>query len=399
MQKLVRTAAMGILTGLAIQSQAQSYLSQDRLSFSKRQNAQLESLADIKLRDDDEPDKVFSLALSMHTRGSRIDDDNVKASTSATSVSVDFTWNMTTWFKSDLSAGFQLASGQSQTVYGSETNPYTGPTIDEASFTFKPGDVLAVSAGLVGTQFNPIYSVFGGDALAGFREVLNYENGIFRTSLKGYQAVPTQLNSSNRIIDDNQDASLILTNFNIGLVGKRNELMLSYSKYDFYKMASAAAEDSQYLGNTMISDEGDNNNFFRYKFQGQEVALGAATTFRLDDKLSFKGTYMKNDQAPERRNTGWMTQTAYLLNMGRYSFRPAVTRFRLEPDVLPSFYTIGSYGYTNRDGYSGELRGGIKKYNFEGYVRYVDAKEIENKLFQSDRVSYTVGLEVKYEIL
>ncbi|MFN8790812.1 MAG: hypothetical protein ACK5Y2_05075 [Bdellovibrionales bacterium] len=393
-------AVMGIVSGLALsEAQAQSYLSQNRLSFSKRINGQLESIADMQQREFDEPDKVFSLGITMGTRGSRVEDDNIKASTSATATNVDLIWNATTWLRWDLSAGFQFASGQSQAVYGTEGNPYTGPTVNEAAFTLRPSESFDFSAGLVATEFNPILSTFGGDALAGFRQVLRYENGIFKTSLRAYQAVPTQLNQSNRILDETNDSSSIITNMNVGFVGERTELQMSYTKWDFYRMSSAAAGDSRFLGNTMVGDGSGRNMFFQYRFQGREVAAGFAQKFRLDDRLSLKGTMIQNDEAPEKRNLGWMTQTSYLYNFGRYSFRPAVTRFRLEPDVIPAFYSIGTYGFTNRDGYAGELRGMIRRYKIEGFVRFVDAKEVEPRFVQSDRVGYTLGMEVKYEIL
>ena len=107
----------------------------------------------------------------------------------------------------------------------------------------------------------------------------------------------------------------------------------------------------------------------------------------------------KNDEADAKRNTGWIAKSSYQYNFGRYSIQPSIARFRFEPDLMPAPFSQGGFGFLNRDGYSAELRGKLKKYNFESYIRYVDANEVELKAEQSDRISVIVGLEVKYEIL
>lgn len=396
-------AVMGILTGFATASQAQSYLTVTPLKYSGSTAAPNKGSANtstIKVQTD-APEKQFDLRLSMLTRGSRVQDDNIKASTSASTVGVEFTWNIASWIKSDLIAEYQFASGLAATVYGGEGSPYTGTGITEGSVSLLPLDGLKISAGIVETNFNPTISVYGGDALAGFRESYEFEaeNG-FRASLISHQAVPTQLGTSNRVIDDNNnDAALILHNANIGFEGERSKIRLSYSKYDFYNMTRAAAADSKFLGNEMIGEEGSPFSFFKFQFKGQEVALQLGTKFRKDDQWVIRGAFTKNDEAPDKKNTGWIANSFYEFNFGRYQIRPSFSRFRFESDVIPAFYSSGTLGYLNRDGYSAEIRGKLKPFNLETYVRYVNTNEIEDRLVQSDRVNYSVGLEVSYDVL
>lgn len=394
-------AVMGILTGFATASQAQSYLTVSPLQFpapARNQDAKANAL--VLKSQPDSPDKPFTLSLSLLTRGTRVQDDNIKASTSASTLGVQFTWSIATWLRSELIAEYQFATGLAATVYGSEGSPYTGAGITEGSVTATPIENFEVSAGIVETLFNPSISVYAGDALAGFRERLGTKNDSgLQASFISYQAVPTQLGTSNRVIDDNNDAYLILNNANLGYKSRLGSVQISYSKYDFFNMTRAAAGDSKFLGNTMIGEEGSPYAFFNYQFKGQEVALSLQANFRQDDKWVVRGALTRNDEAPEQKNAGWIANTYYEYNFKRYQIRPSLTRFRFESDVIPALYSSGTFGYLNRDGYQAEIRGKIKPFNLQGYVRYVNTQEIEDRLVQSDRVNYSIGLEVSYDVL
>lgn len=352
----------------------------------------------IQIIDPDEPEKVFGLKFSFSTRGSDTHDDNVQTTASATYLGIEFDWHITHSIKAQFIGGYQFAMGNAATLYGSETDPYTGPSFDEASFSYSPVSAISVSSGIVTTEFNPISSTFSTSGFAGFREVINLESGVFVGSLKGYQVAPSSLHRGNRAIDGEKNPFLTVGNINIGLKYDRFKTNLAYAKYDFYGMTSASAADSRYVGNTVIG-EGNNVVFYKYKFRGQEIAADAEVKLRLDDKLGVSGNVTQNDNAPEKRNLGWMSKGYYEYNWSRYSVKPSITRFRFEPDLIPAFFSHGKLGYLNRDGYSGEIRGTLKKYKLDGYVRYLDAKEVEPKAAQSDRISLTVGLEVKYDIL
>ena len=138
---------------------------------------------------------------------------------------------------------------------------------------------------------------------------------------------------------------------------------------------------------------------FRYEFKGQEVALATSIKFRKDDKWTLKGSLAQNDEAPEKLNLGWIANTSYEFNWSRYQLRPSYTQFRFESDVIPAFYSEGTYAYLNREGYSAEIRGKIKTYNLESYIRYTNSNEIVDTLVQSDRNNYSIGLEVSYDVL
>lgn len=424
MLKTVYKTAMGMVIGFAIQTQAQSYLSQKPLKFQRvlpstasanltgststnasrlalpQSTAQIQNRAVVEMNTDEAPEKTFELSVLMGVKSLRVQDENIKATTSASKFGVDFKWNLTNWLNMDLEADANFVSGQSVAIYGREGGPSSNLKISEGSFTVKPFKSFKISSGLVKTQFNPNSSAFRkDDGFSGFRENLEYTNGIFHTSLIGYQVVPSQTGTSNRIIDGEKDSSLIITNFNIGLVNGEEILQLSYSKYDFYNMTSALASDSRYLGNTMIGDGSGEFVYYKYQFRGQEVALKAQTLLRLDDRVGFEGSFTQNDKAPKKRNQGWKSASYYQYNFGKYAIEPKVLRFRYEPDVIPAPYASGNLGYMNRDGYAAELRGHLKKYKVEAYLQYVDGKEVEPQLTQSDRTSYMFGLEVKYEIL
>jgi hypothetical protein len=407
MKNSVIMAVMGILTGFATASQAQSYLTSRPLNLpaapklGKGAGSSAQGTQSLKVPSlSDAPEKQFALSLSLGTRGSRIQDDNIRATTTASTVGVGFTWNATTWLKSELKADYQFATGLAATVYGSEGSPYTGALITEGSVTLAPLEGIEISGGIVETNFNPLYSIYAGDALAGLRERIgttNKSGWIF--GLESYQAVPTQIGTSNRVLDEKNEAYLILNNLNAGYVGERNSIKLAFTKYDFYNMTRAAADDSKFLGNTMIGEEGSPYAFFRYQFKGQELALQMEKTFRRDDKLFLRGSYAVNNSALEDLKTGWIGNLRYDLNIGRYKISPSFTQFRLESDVIPALYTRGAWGYLNRDGYQAELRGKLIPFNVEAYARYVNSKEIEDRLVQSDRVNYTVGVEVTYDVL
>jgi hypothetical protein len=407
MKKSAITAVMGILTGFATASQAQSYLTPRPLNLPaapklgattspRAQGTQVVKAPRLA----DAPEKQFALTLSLGTKGTRIQDDNIRASTTASILGVGFTWNATTWLKSELKADYQFATGLAATVYGSEGSPYTGALITEGSVTVAPLEGVEISGGIVETNFNPLLSIYAGDALAGLRERIgttNKKGWIF--GLESYQAVPTQIGTSNRVLDEKNEAYLILNNLNAGYVAERAAFKLAFTKYDFYNMTRAAAADSKFLGNSMIGEEGSPYSFFQYQFKGQEIALQLEKTLRRDDKLILRGTYAVNNSAPEDLKTGWIANLRYDLNVGRYKISPSYTQFNLQSDVMPAFYTRGALGYLNREGYQAEIRGKLLPFNVEAYARYVNSIEIEDRLVQSDRVNYSVGVEVTYDVL
>ena len=175
-------------------------------------------------------------------------------------------------------------------------------------------------------------------------------------------------------------------------------IYIGFTKFDFYGLTSASAGASRFLGNSIIGD-GNGIVFYRYKYRGQEISANSTISLRLDDRLGLSGNLTQNDEAPAKRNFGWMGRAFYEYNFRQYSIRPSITRFRFEPDVIPGYASRGAFGFLNRDGYAGEIRTTFKKYNLDGYIRYLDAKEVEPKPAQTDRIGLTVGLEVKYVIL
>lgn len=387
---------------------AQTYLTTKPLNFNSIRTKPIvtkttqpqKSTTQVRADDFDRAEKPFELELGLHTRGGRIEDDNIRSSTSLSQVSFDFAYNMTTWLRTDIVGAYTFSSGLAATVYGSEGSPTSGASLDEGSVTIIPTKSIEISGGIVETQFNPIYSVYGGDALAGLRETFNkeFQNGI-SIGLNAYQAVPTQLGTSNRVLEEDTEAYLILNNLNLGFKAGRSQIDLAYSKFDFFNMTRAAADDSKFLGNTMVGEDGSFFRFFRYEYKGQEAALSFSQKFRQDDLFKIRGSFAVNDEAPEKMNTGWLANAFYEYNFSRYQLRPSYTQFRLESDVIPAFYAKGALGFLNREGYSTELRGAINTYKVETYLRYTNSKEIQDTFVQSDRESFMIGLEVSYEIL
>jgi len=397
MRKLIITTAMGILTGLASESQAQSYLSKDSWSFSKDSTA-ISSRIDLKEEDFDLPARTFESEVSFLTRAGRMQDENIKANTATAVVGTSLTWNVTRWLKTDLVADYLFVSGHSQAIYGSEGSPGSALLLGEASASIMAGEVFQFTAGIIDTQFNPILSAYAGDTTAGFRETVNLKSGAFQATLHAFQAIPGQSGASNRLIDDNNEAFLSVNNLLLSY-GEKNKIQASYTKFDFYNITSTSANESRYMGNSFFGDGTGANLFFQYKFRGQEAALATSLNFRLDDKLTWKGSMIENSKAPSKRNLGWMSSLSYEYNFSSYQIRPALLRYRFEPDIIPAAYSSASLGFLNRDGYSGELRGKFKRYNLDIFAKYMDAKEVEPRLTQSDRVTYSIGMEVTHEIL
>ncbi len=378
------------------QNESSGYLSNQNYNLNSQKYST--NSAHIQMVDADQPDEVFNLDFTFKTRGTEMLDDNVKGTVSATVLEFEFEWNVTNWIKAQFIGGYQFAMGNSAVIYGFESTPYTGPSVDESSFSVQTLPGLELSAGIVTTDFNPISSSFAGGGFAGFRQVYEIKKGSFVGSIKGFQVAPSSLNAANRALDDEKSPFLTIGNLNLGVENKNFKIMFGYTQFDFYGLTSASAGDSRYLGNTVIGD-GNSIVFYKYKFRGQEIAARSEINFRLDDKLGISGNMTENDEADLNRNKGWMSKAYYEYNFGRYSVRPSVTRFRFEPDLIPAPFGQPGFGYLNRDGYSVELRGALKKYKLEGFVRHVTAKEVEPKAAQSDRTSLTVGLEVQYEIL
>ncbi|MFN9068864.1 MAG: hypothetical protein ACK5V3_16680, partial [Bdellovibrionales bacterium] len=169
----------------------------------------------------------------------------------------------------------------------------------------------------------------------------------------------------------------------------------------------STASDSQKTGSTVL---GSKDFQFAYEFRGREFALGFDQEVGLSHKIEWRGSALTNERAPSENRDGWHQQVRYTRTFDKWKFIPSITQFRVESDALPSSYSIGSYGFTNRVGYNVTLKFDFPKDRFNFFAGYTNANAIVSSddiqqftnsnlgTFQADREIFTLGDEVTYDI-
>lgn len=347
--------------------------------------------------------------------GRRFDDPFVNSRWGRAIIEVSLDLEYEEWLEADFSAAQLLSSGAASYQLGvSEAGPSNGLFLNVASLTLKPfGPNAKLSGGVLNISYSPIYSLFTSQAQAGANFNLNSKTetdlGNTKLSFDISQSIPTSGARGSIITDEGTNPLLTLAT----LYGElKNEDMgtrvrASVAHYEYTDLSTSTAADSQKTGSSVV---GAKDFQFAYEFRGREFALGLEQEVGLSRKLAWKGSLMSNERAPKNLRDGWQQKLEFTRTYDKWKLIPSVTQFRVEGDTLPSSYSIGTYGYTNRQGYNVSVRADIPKQKFSLFAGYTNAQAIQssddNQIFtnsnqgtyQADREIYTLGAEVSYDI-
>lgn len=308
-------------------------------------------------------------------------------------------------FNDELSAKldltFNLAAGSFSNQYGSEGAAPLGLQLNAAFMTYKPLEAFSLELGVLVTEFSSLPSTFEANGFPGARETVTLKGDLLKASVFAMQAIPT---SSTAAVQPSENG--ITTQVHMAGVGvtsnpddKENlTLLAGVTAYRFRDLNTSAATDSQYLGNSVVTVGSQAR--FKYEFAGTET--GAAVTYKFTPSTNFKlsGALIRNDQAPDGLNRGYLYAGTLVTPAGRNKLlTTSLGYFYNEGDTLPGSYAAVGKGFNNRFGNTFSIKWSNEKNKTAGYVKYARANEIDDKPYTADREIVTIGLEAAYDIL
>jgi hypothetical protein len=318
------------------------------------------------------------------------------------------------WLAAELTVFQFLTSGQASNLYAvTEGTPSTATLVDKAFVQaqyFNSGWGGAVRGGIIPANLASNYSNMYQQSNAGYSVVAGFDNkgksnpkeNEAQALIAVTQSIPTSRANSNRVIDEDTlpMLSTASVNANVPFDSGRTRIKASATRFVFTDLSSQSATDSSVLGSTTIGN-GKGGYLFVNEYRGTENSLVLEQSLFLADKISFKGASVKNEAAEPGANSGWQTRVEYSKAFNKFNLIPNASRFRVESDAIPASY--GQPGiFTNRYGQGYGLKFEVPSEKFNVAASYVEAEVLNTNttasVYQSDRQSYTLSIEAKYDI-
>ena len=339
--------------------------------------------------------------------GRKLQDEVVNSRLARMVVAASLTATYQEWLTAKLSVLQMLSSGQSSNLYAVTEGASSSATIIDEGY-LKVGSsstdwTASASAGIISANLSPLYSNMSSQSNAGFALLTGYQNSEKGEALIfAEQSAPTSKTTSNRIIDDNTLPLMTVGGLKatLPLAKTGTKIKAAVARFVFTDLSSQSANDSSTIGNTTTGN-GKGGYSFAYEFRGIESSLAFEQDMFLADKLTLKGAAVKNELAPSGANSGWTAKAEYKKSFNKVDLIPSVVRFRIESDAIPASY--GQTGiFTNRIGTGYGLKLDVPSEKFDLFAGFTQADVINtnttSSIYQSDRQTYTLGAEAKYDI-
>lgn len=347
--------------------------------------------------------RTSSLEFNVGLLGLSKEDVYLNSKYAAATVGISGETKFNSYLSARLATTFYMAAGDSSNRYaneGSKEGP--APTffgLDEAALKFEPFEVLALQAGVLPTEFSSFPTTFDTASFPGLKESLNLKGDYLHAVFFAMQAIPTADGPSVKATE-----SGITTTFNAyGTEIKTNPddmdaltLKASALHFQFNNLTTSAATDSKEKGNTVLPTE---QARFMYGFVGNEFGIGGSIRFSRATKLTLGGTFLRNNEAPEGSNKGYIYSAALKTRVFKGDLTTTLGYFYNESDTLPASYIAPARGGTNRFGQFVNITHNLVKDKIKSFVKYIRANEIEDRPKTADREQVSLGLEVSYEII
>lgn len=339
--------------------------------------------------------------------GRKLQDEVVNSRLARIIVSANLSATYQDWLTAKLGVLQFLTSGQSSNLYAVTEGAASSATIIDEGYlkaTLSSTNWTAsAAAGIISANLSPLYSNMTSQSNAGFSLTTGYQNKENGELLVfGEQSAPTSKTTSNRIIDDDTLPLMTVGGLRaaLPLAKTGTKIKAAAARFVFTDLSSQSANDSSTIGNTTTGN-GKGGYSFVYEFRGLETSLVLEQDLFLADRVTLKGAVVKNELAPTGANSGWTAKMDYKKSFNKFDIIPSVVKFRMESDAIPASY--GQAGiFTNRVGTGYGLKLDFPSEKFNVFAGYTEADVINtsttSSIYQSDRQTYTLGAEAKYDI-
>lgn len=266
--------------------------------------------------------------------------------------------------------------------------------LNELAINYKPFQAGQLTLGAINQSHLDSPFLVTSLSFPGAMAKLQWQTNQFTIGYKGQRLIPTS-----QSLDSDRTSKEELPIFTTqGIFGSYSpNKMLSFAGqanyYAFSKLPSVVAFESQRLGNDVSGVEiGD--SFFINEFSGIAQSYSANIKYNNLIEQSFLFSALENENTEDGDNRAQIMETAITFKGESFDLIPSIASFYSEPNVAPAFYNSRFYGNNNRQGYKYALRTRLKNINLEIEASYIDAKVINQSIFQDDLSSMQLVMEM-----
>jgi hypothetical protein len=332
--------------------------------------------------------KLDSVKYTLGMSGDYVESDSIKARVLSIDAGLQIkdSLNEDLFYHVRLLGNFENGTNKA-TGLTAEYEPNQAVNLWEGGLVYSPLSFARFEVGAINqNQFNSPLLVWN-TAFAGLTEQIRWNEFYVRAQ----QAIPNNNILSRRIggIDEGTPMFYMET-IGFDFDNQNFKFKTEVSRFAFKELSSQVALTSQDFGNSVVG--ANQSARFLYGYKGTNVSGETSITTESGWKIQIDGQYIFNEDAPDGRNNGMLTQ----LGIGSNHVIVKVGLFKNESDTAPAFYNARLYGHNNMQGTVVTLQGEEKEYSYR--LQLVNGKPIEQNIRQSDMTIINFMLVRFYEL-
>jgi hypothetical protein len=299
-------------------------------------------------------------------------------------------------FKSEVYAS--IRPGYSATRFG-EVKPSSGVGIVEGLLEYSPFQQFGIQAGVLDQGNINAPTLVDSIPFPAVQETLKIGSE-YSAEVSAEQAIATTTSLDTKTTGSEPTPGFFVEKMKLAVEPKNAVVSgnIFGGLWTFQNLPSAAAVDSDILGNTIVKVLGKPQ--YKYKFDGW--LAGAQAKVQLGRYVNWEilGEMVQNTQAPDTYGGSQIIDTKMTIKLPRdIDLIPGGSAFYAESDSGPGVFNMTELGHNNRIGYVGNLALRFNKQGFKLAGYYVDSDLINPSALQTRQQYLLLKFETLYAFL
>ncbi|MBE8162460.1 MAG: hypothetical protein HAW63_00520 [Bdellovibrionaceae bacterium] len=277
-----------------------------------------------------------------------------------------------------------------QHIFGSkESGVYA---IRQAKLVALPFSSLSVDVGILSEGFwNKDLLISSSSSFIGSRQSWNTDTKNLSFAFHLEQSIPPSTSNDNYRLANEKLPYFLMAQGEVNYQKTQWSLKSQLFYANYLQLPNVVAFQSSLLGNTVVGDQPSNSNFL----WGFGI-LGAGLNYYYPLWNTGLESYILLNHKADSSVAKARFLKLYFDNISLFSqdLTLVLEEFFVEPDATVSYYNSGTYGHTNREGFSVAVLWNINQFSKLG-LRYLQSNVINLENIQDTLQSVSVSLESK----
>jgi hypothetical protein len=266
--------------------------------------------------------------------------------------------------------------------------------LNELSMNYEPMENIKVSVGAINQNHLDSPFLVSNLSFPGIMGVAQVKTEALKFGYKGQRLIPT---STSFDTDRTEKEALPLFQtqglFADYKVNNYFEVGGQVNYFSFSELPSVVAFESQIMGNDVTGIEiGDST--FTEEFSGYSQSYYAKGMFTKNIGAQLNISIVENENTLDGDNRSQFVETGMTFKFKSFDLIPSYAQFYAEPNVSPAFYNTRMLGNNNREGVRYQLRTNFKTINLNVIASYINAKVLNQSIYQDDLDSARLVMEM-----